>query len=1314
MSQPPGRNLVVCCDGTSNEFADTKTNVVRLVQALEQHPDSQQVYYDPGVGTLPEPGLFTGAAKTVSRWIGLAFGAGLVKNVEEAYTFLMNAWRPGDRVFLFGFSRGAYTVRVLAGFLRQLGLLSPGQEQLIPYAIRLYRSTPDRDRGSEKDKSRYWRVSGEFRNTFARPIPGRSTRSFPVHFLGVWDTVSSVGWVWSPKRFAYTAENDAVARVRHAVALDERRGFFRQNLFHPVPAKADGSGQDLVERWFAGFHSDIGGGYAEERGALWRVAFDWMVDEAMAAGLRVDPARLQQLRSKPALAGEPWAEAANESLTWKWVVPEFWPKLSYSKKWRRNLPSAGLFRRRTMAGAVLHESVLRRIRHGEGYRPLNLPRDFVQQILDLPDVPPGATATVPLVTRSMLSPLAYSPALAQALGAIALARRVAGEPADALVAAPSVFVAWIAEMAPKARHPEQTEHLSLDLTDLRRFAEVLADPANVRALSAVWQRSGPTQARIELRGPPDLVMEWLPRLRDVLLASSVWETAAPAPNVSEWKWEWPFDVAVLSGAGGEAITRDIAAESKLSSWMPDLVKVQPVDHVSTADLLLLRGEPEAVADIVRATGYPPGTPLVLIQSERAESPVWVRHAMDLLARQLPHAGIGFVVVPRSRFRAWFRSLAQELTHNNPLDVALFAAKHWIHSPFTPVLRASPQLLQHARLETAMTGLVRRAQRAGRQTMAIPPQTSAAAILGEDGELAATDVADRLRAVPRDVGFASESGLATAVAEISTAAPPAPSSYRFLLATLRVRRGDRTEDASTWRGGAVNLLMVKVGVERPGWLAPERAVPFPVEEAVGDEETVEAEVTCDVEGLLEQPLRQPITLRRVGESSLCRFSIPVPKALRKLSARVTVTHAGRILQSGLYSGPVTTRASTGKARWILDTVVRSELKGLSRRRRFDVPLLLEAGSLRATNTSAGVAFTAPPIVGRILQFLDDTLSEFASDPAAYKGGLGSRSVLDPLIRLALAGSNLREELQDQHRGRFLNGRTIQVVSTTPDARLPIEILYDGDGPVLSAKLCRQAAASLRARRPKCGCGDVTSERVLCPYRFWGLSRVIERHLETAGRGEVDGDFALLPEPTDRQSELELFRGSLVAGSERVTKHVRNGITGLQKQLARIRAAGPSNVVTKWSQWTDTVRDKEPSLLLLLPHTEADGLLTSLEIQGDRLPSGNIQQKHIGKEGSKPVVMMLGCETDADPSEFLDIVGRCRRKNAVLIVVFGATIAAEDAVPAAAELIRQLDKARKLARPTLGEAMLAARQGLLAGGWVPALGLVAYGDADWTLV
>jgi uncharacterized protein (DUF2235 family) len=211
----------------------------------------------------------------------------------------------------------------------------------------------------------------------------------------VWDTVSSVGWVWNPKRFAYTAQNEYVSKIRHAVSLDERRGFFRQNLFRAAPTQPGSSAQDLVERWFAGFHCDIGGGYGDRCGALWRVAFDWMVAEAIGAGLRVDQDRLATVRSHPKLAGETWTEPTNESLTWKWWLPEFWPKLHWSSRWRRNLPSLGLFRPRRTAGAVLHESVLRRLRTDPRYRPRNLPGDLIQKIRNLSDVAPGATMTVP-------------------------------------------------------------------------------------------------------------------------------------------------------------------------------------------------------------------------------------------------------------------------------------------------------------------------------------------------------------------------------------------------------------------------------------------------------------------------------------------------------------------------------------------------------------------------------------------------------------------------------------------------------------------------------------------------------------------------------------------------------------------------------------------------------------------------------------------------------------------------------------------------------------------------------------------------------
>src|SRR4051812_21990256 len=131
------RNIIICCDGTNNEFGDINTNVVRLIQVLDRTPGTQYLYYDPGVGTLPEPGAWGKLNGWISKIAGLAFGAGLEWKVQEAYTYLMDWWEPGDRVFLFGFSRGAYGARVLAGMLHAVGLLPKGAYNLVPYAMRL-------------------------------------------------------------------------------------------------------------------------------------------------------------------------------------------------------------------------------------------------------------------------------------------------------------------------------------------------------------------------------------------------------------------------------------------------------------------------------------------------------------------------------------------------------------------------------------------------------------------------------------------------------------------------------------------------------------------------------------------------------------------------------------------------------------------------------------------------------------------------------------------------------------------------------------------------------------------------------------------------------------------------------------------------------------------------------------------------------------------------------------------------------------------------------------------------------------------------
>jgi uncharacterized protein (DUF2235 family) len=375
-----GKNIVICFDGTSNEFGPSVTNVVRLVQLL-RHESEQVVHYAPGIGTMPGPGFVTYLGQKFSLLSGLAFGTGLTGIVCEAYEYLMNAWEPGDRVFLFGFSRGAYTARVLAAMLHAMGLLPRGNGNMVPYAMRLFQSVRGRTGdggGDERTRFNYWKLLNQFRFTFARTGANiGDRRGFPIHFVGVWDTVSSVGWIWEPGSFPYTRTNPSIDTVRHALAIDERRWFFRQNEFSPA------DGQDCVQRWFAGSHGDVGGGYTDKQ--AWRCSFDWIVAEAVARGLLIDPLACEKLKNSAPT--DPSLEDIHESLTWKWWPAEIVPKRTWNEKSKRTSFDVGLGRHRSIKpGSLIDQSALLRMRKLP-YHPANLPTKFLEKVRQLEQVP---------------------------------------------------------------------------------------------------------------------------------------------------------------------------------------------------------------------------------------------------------------------------------------------------------------------------------------------------------------------------------------------------------------------------------------------------------------------------------------------------------------------------------------------------------------------------------------------------------------------------------------------------------------------------------------------------------------------------------------------------------------------------------------------------------------------------------------------------------------------------------------------------------------------------------------------------------------
>jgi uncharacterized protein (DUF2235 family) len=358
------KNVVLCCDGTANEFAQDRTNVVKLFYALDHNPTRQIAFYHPGLGTMEPPGALTGFAKRITRLLGKAVGYGLEADVRDAYVFLMNHFEPEDRLFLFGFSRGAYTVRVVASLLHMYGLLPRGNEPLVPYAIRMM--TAD---GKERFK-----LADQFRDTFA-------IRCKPW-FVGVWDTVSSVGWIDHPLKVPFSANNPDIANGRQAIAIDERRAFFRQNLWrHPSPAPgappAPAGPQDVQQVWFPGVHCDVGGGYAEAESGLAKVALAWMLAEAHSRGLLLDKARTDLVLGKSGMDYVPEDATApmHESLTLAWWPAEFVPKKHFDAHTGQTGRRMNWFRRRTIPpGSSIHAAAFQR---GTDYQN-RLPPDAVR------------------------------------------------------------------------------------------------------------------------------------------------------------------------------------------------------------------------------------------------------------------------------------------------------------------------------------------------------------------------------------------------------------------------------------------------------------------------------------------------------------------------------------------------------------------------------------------------------------------------------------------------------------------------------------------------------------------------------------------------------------------------------------------------------------------------------------------------------------------------------------------------------------------------------------------------------------------------
>ncbi|MCU7942954.1 MAG: DUF2235 domain-containing protein [Candidatus Thiodiazotropha sp. (ex Cardiolucina cf. quadrata)] len=346
------KRIIICADGTWNirDQLDKKTgrrhptNVTKIARAIKPKAGdgtSQIVYYHEGVGTNGPLDKVTGGA----------FGKGMEENIRNMYRFIVYNYEPGDELYLFGFSRGAFTVRSLAGFMNLIGLIEKDDDYYVPEMYLCYEKSKGPD-SAEWEKA--------FRNVEnVRPCP-------PIKLVGVWDTVGAlgapgvIGQIFNRKKYQYhdIELNPNIENAIHAISIDERRKPFKPSIWKR-PLSWQG---EVQQAWFAGVHSNVGGSYSPD--GLANEALHWVVEKSEALGLECDHDYLAHFRPC-------FNSVLNDSMT----IP-----------YRVMGPFERQIGNHVNDGEVLHQSVLDRMHLAKcDYAPSNL-KAYTENRLDIPVV----------------------------------------------------------------------------------------------------------------------------------------------------------------------------------------------------------------------------------------------------------------------------------------------------------------------------------------------------------------------------------------------------------------------------------------------------------------------------------------------------------------------------------------------------------------------------------------------------------------------------------------------------------------------------------------------------------------------------------------------------------------------------------------------------------------------------------------------------------------------------------------------------------------------------------------------------------------
>lgn len=835
-----------------------------------------------------------------------------------------------------------------------------------------------------------------------------------------------------------------------------------------------------------------------------------------------------------------------------------------------------------------------------------------------------------------------------------------------------------------------------------------------------------------------------------VLAAGVYMDEAFASD-GRTDWRWPFTIATLPD---DPLTTPLAA---LQQQFPP---VWPFRFISAG-----RDHPRVEVLVIGAAAQNALTRalesrlrlrccLVIVAGLGSDSPRTAEPLLRALVAKLEAEGVAVLEAGTSPqdFAERLKHFACELAHNKTLDVALTEA-------FRPglLLLLNRDLLSVSHLDTSVGNMARRLRELPPDTevtlseraferLGLPRENMRSAAPGPSGAAAPDDLADAIDASRAQYRFDSETMEASAVSELNRSIRHEESAAaqralpRFIhQRSLRRQAGEFVEETSGYVVGQPVMLFIHIGPQREGSIASKTA--FPEEKLPKNRASHRLQVMFHEPRQFDQPLLGEMLLPRKGDSSAAKF-VFTPKIAGAFEGRVSVVHRGRVLQTVMLRTQVAARTedkARGRAPGISlddETQVRHDWSDLGRRRQFDLAIVTNhTGSGASTLTGlAGEKAWATDLEGIREPLLDINaeLSKVAYSTDDYCDGLDQGENPALLVELARIGADLYSQLYVDQFGRLATegfdiGRDsvthIQIIGARADAVLPLEFMYDFEPPDPGAKVCPQHREALENGRcpARCSRTDAPREHV-CPMGFWGLKKVIERHIfdpqaaaaEKAAAAAGAEVVVRAVEALDGRDRLDLSAGALVAHSEEVSP---DAVATLVSTLGA-RPGRPVTVVKDWDDWLATVRSRRPAMLVAFPHNEGRKRNIQLEIGGKKMFTLRLPADYVRPaDGPPPLVFLLGCDVSGTAEEFSDHIRNFRQAGAAVVVSTIATVFGAHAVRVGEAIVNGLLKNETSGEPArdtrIGEVIRDARRAALLDSVPMALCVVAFGDADWRI-